>query len=377
MPRPADVHDRLRKPPAVDEERAVERRFEDEEQRGTGRSTRRQIIRGVLLLTLAAITLYVLGPGLVEVLSSAPRLGEIGWWWFPVMLALEVGAFWCLWAVEWISIRGAGWWEISTTQLVGNALGRILPGGGAVAGAVQYRMLVDTGVPRGTVATGLTATNFLTFGVLLGLPVLAIPAILDGAVAQSIRSLLAWGLMLLVAIVVGAVVLIVTDRPLRWTGAHVQALRNRLRRQGSPLSGLPERLVSERDLIVSVVGERWKRALLASIGRWMLDLAVLIVALEAIGARPAMSLVLLSYFASQLLAQIPITPGGLGFVEAGLTATLALAGVNGGDAVLATLAYRLISYWLPIPAGGVAWLMFRRRYPGSEERVTLSMTSSG
>jgi uncharacterized protein (TIRG00374 family) len=60
---------------------------------------------------------------------------------------------------------------------------------------------------------------------------------------------------------------------------------------------------------------------------------------------------------------IPLTPGGLGFVEAGLVGTLTLAGVSAHDAVLATLTYRLVSYWLPIPAGAVAYGAFRRRYP--------------
>lgn len=348
---PADVEEEER----VLEERAGEARG----------ATRRQILRLVVLLTLVLLALYVLGPGLVEVLSSAPRLGEIGWWWFPLMLVLEIGAFACLWAVEWIAIRRADWWEVITSQLAGNAFGRIVPGGGAAAGALQYKMLVDAGAPKGTTASGLTATNLLTFGVLLGLPVLAVPAILDGAVASSIRTLLVWALMLLVGIVAGSVVLIVTDRPLRWIGRRAQALRNGLRRRRPPMTGLPERLVAERDLIVGVVGERWKRALLASLGRWLLDFGVLLVALEAVGADPRLSLALLSYFAAQLLAQIPITPGGLGFVEAGLTATLALAGVGAGDAVLATLAYRLFSYWLPIPAGGVAWVLFRRRHPAA------------
>jgi hypothetical protein len=60
---------------------------------------------------------------------------------------------------------------------------------------------------------------------------------------------------------------------------------------------------------------------------------------------------------------IPITPGGLGFVEAGLTAMLTLAGIPAAQATVATLAYRLVSYWLPLAAGGVAWPMFRRAYP--------------
>jgi uncharacterized protein (TIRG00374 family) len=59
---------------------------------------------------------------------------------------------------------------------------------------------------------------------------------------------------------------------------------------------------------------------------------------------------------------IPITPGGLGFVEAGLTGVLTLAGVTPDHAVLAVLLYRLFSYWLPLPAGLVASILFRRRH---------------
>jgi uncharacterized membrane protein YbhN (UPF0104 family) len=47
-------------------------------------------------------------------------------------------------------------------------------------------------------------------------------------------------------------------------------------------------------------------------------------------------------------------------VEAGLTGALALIGVNGGAAVLATLAYRLFNYWLYLPAGLVGLILHRR-----------------
>lgn len=55
------------------------------------------------------------------------------------------------------------------------------------------------------------------------------------------------------------------------------------------------------------------------------------------------------------LAIVPITPGGLGFVETGLTGALVLAGVDANSAVVATLLYRLMSFWLPIPVGALAW----------------------
>jgi hypothetical protein len=47
---------------------------------------------------------------------------------------------------------------------------------------------------------------------------------------------------------------------------------------------------------------------------------------------------------AELLAQVPFTPGGLGFVEAGLVGTLSLAGVPGASALAATLLYRQVSY---------------------------------
>ena len=90
-------------------------------------------------------------------------------------------------------------------------------------------------------------------------------------------------------------------------------------------------------------------ALVAAVGRWAFDYLALLAALRAVGAEPDPSLVLLAYVAAQLLGTIPLTPGGLGFVEAGLTGLLRAAGVDGGDAIVATLAYRLVSFWLPLP----------------------------
>jgi putative heme transporter len=87
--------------------------------------------------------------------------------------------------------------------------------------------------------------------------------------------------------------------------------------------------------------------------------------------------VLLAFFTAQLLGTLPLTPGGLGFVEAGLTGTLALAGVGAGAAVVATLAYRLVSFWLPIPAGAVAAIIHRRKLgEGSQDELEEARTDA-
>ena len=108
--------------------------------------------------------------------------------------------------------------------------------------------------------------------------------------------------------------------------------------------------------------ESWKRAVPAALGNQLFDFLALYVSLLAVGSRVDPVLVLLAFVAGSALAMIPITPGGLGFVEAGLTGVLTLAGVTPDHAVLAVLLYRLFSYWLPLPAGLVASILFRRRH---------------
>jgi hypothetical protein len=111
-----------------------------------------------------------------------------------------------------------------------------------------------------------------------------------------------------------------------------------------------------------VLGAGWWQALIYSAGNWLLDLMALLIALAAVGAEPRASVVLLAYVVAAFLGMIPITPGGLGFVEAGLIGTLGLAGIGADQAVLATLVYRLVSYWLPMPTGAVAYLLHERHY---------------
>jgi uncharacterized protein (TIRG00374 family) len=323
----------------------------------------------VLLLVLTAISLYLVFPSLLQVLSAGPKLTRLEPVWFVAMLVAEAASFACLWFLQRLSVRTHDLYAIATSQLAGNAFGRIVPGGGATAGALQYRMLVQSGIPGARAASGLTASSLLVFAVLLALPLFAIPAVLRGAVStdnQLVRAAII-GLIVFGAMFAVGAALIATDKPLCDIAGFAQRVRNRLLRRRTPLTDLPGRVVAERDLIVTVLGERWWEALLATIGRWFFDYLALLAALAAVGATPRPTLVLLAFVSAQVLAQIPLTPGGLGFVEAGLTGTLALAGVHGGPAVLASLAYRLASYWLPLPAGLVGWLLHRRRYGTSAE----------
>jgi uncharacterized protein (TIRG00374 family) len=356
-PKPPSIGDRVER--AIEDHADAEREIE----RGEAEAQpARSLARTAFWLGITAISLYVVAPSLIDVLGSWRDLSQLALAWFPAMAALQGAGIACLWVLQRVALKTAAWPDVIESQLAGNALAKIAPGGGALGAALQYRMLVRAGLERGRAVAGLTAANLLTFAIVLALPVLIAPAIIRGAVPGSLVEATVLGLAVFAVLLAAGVAVLALDGPLAWIGRVVQRIRNRLRRHAPPLTRLPQRLMHERDRLLATLGPRWKRALLAAGGRWAFDYATLLAALAAVGSHPRPALVLLAFCAAQILAQIPVTPGGLGFVEAGLTATLALAGVQAGDAVLATFAYRLFSYWLPLPLGLVGATLHRRRY---------------
>jgi uncharacterized protein (TIRG00374 family) len=318
--------------------------------------------RGVLL-AITAVSLYLLAPALLQVFGAYDKLDEFNPLWWIAMVGLQIGSYSCMWAVQKIAMRAESWGPVITSQLASNSFGRVVPGGVAAAGAMQYAMLARGGVPAAQAASGMTASSILVFGILLALPLLALPAILFGApVDPGLGRAALIGGVVFVLLVAAGTAAILYDRPLASVGRAAQSLRNRIKRSSAPRTDLPDRLLRERNEVRWVLGANWWEALLFSAGRWVLDYLTLLAALTAVHASPRPSTVLLAFCAAQFLGTLPLTPGGLGFVEAGLTGTLVLAGVGTGAAVVATLAYRMVSFWLPIPAGAIAAVIHRRRY---------------
>ncbi len=320
------------------------------------------VIRGLLLI-VTAVSLYLLFPSLLEVFSSWRRLLDLSPVWVGLMVVFEAGSFVCVWVLQRVAMRTKDWRAVAESQLAGNAFGRIVPGGMATAGALQYQMLTRAGIPSTAVASGLTSSSLILFATLLVLPFLAVPAMIGGTPVDKNLEQAVWVGGIVFVLMVGAgFVFFRYDRPLELIARAVEWVLNRLRRKRPPTTGVAAKLKAERDQMAKTFGDRWWEAVLAAVGKWALDYLALIAALGAVGARINPALVLIAYFVACFLGMIPLTPGGLGFVEAGLTGTLALAGVPGASAAVATLAYRLVSFWLPLPLGPIAYWRFRRRY---------------
>ena len=223
--------------------------------------------------------------------------------------------------------------------------------------------LRSAGFRTNEAAAGLTAAAGLQVGAKVALPALALPAMLGGAaISPSLEAAAYLGAAVLVVLVAAGAAAFTSDAPLELVGRAIQRILNATVRRKGHVVDFPEKLLAARDFVRETLEGRWKAAILAAAGNAGFDYLALLAALRAVGAEPQPSLVLLAYTAATLLAFIPITPGGLGFVEAGLAGTLTLAGVPGQAALAATLLYRIISFWLPLAAGAVAYLLFRRRY---------------
>jgi uncharacterized protein (TIRG00374 family) len=326
-----------------------------------------------LLLAASGISLYVFLPSLVAVASSWRALEHVEWPFALLVLVCEAASFVCLWELDRIALRTRAWFPVAAAQLSGNVAGRLLPGGGATATAFTVSLLGRAGVDTGEATAAFGTSTLLQISTTLALPILALPAMLGGApVNHDLATAAYLGIAVLAALLAAGSAAFLFDEPLELAARAVQWLLNHTVRRRRPVSGLPQQFIVDRDFIRSTVGERWRAATLAAAGSTGFDYLALLCALRAVGAAPRPSLVVLAYAAAELLALIPFTPGGLGFVEAGLIGTLTLAGVPAHLAVTATLLYRLVAYWLPLPVGGIAYVLFRLRYEGLRNSRTRS-----
>ena len=332
----------------------LERGAAEEKERESRRSG--ALRRTAFWLVVSAVSLYLVAPAVFDVLGSWRQIVELPLGWLAVMAVLQAAALACMWWLQRIAIHAPSWRPVIASQLAGNSLAKIAPGGGAMGAALQYRMLVTSGTPPGQAAAGLTTAGLLTLAVVLALPVLALPAILRGGIEPDLLAATIIGLG-------GVRVAVRRGRDLRRLGppAALGRAHGPARPQPAPAAQRAARAPAAAAHRRARPDPHHRRARLAAGARRRARALGVRLRLsrggaEALDALPRPGLVLLAFCAAQLLAQIPITPGGLGFVEAGLTATLALAGVPAAEALTATFAYRLFAYWLQLPLGlvGVA-----------------------
>jgi hypothetical protein len=245
---------------------------------------RRYVRPGVLVL-VTGISLYLLLPSLIAVFVSWRSLRHLTWYWAALSLVSEAASVALLWQLDRIALHVKSWFVVGSAQLAGNAVGKVVPGGGATAIAFSVEMLRRAGVGVAQAASALTASTSLQVGTRLALPVLALPAILGGApVAHGLATSAYLGLAVVILFVVAGVHVFAFDRPLASTGRGLQWVLNGTVRRHSKIADLPQRLLAERDFVRATIGEHWQAALLSAAGSTAFDFGALLCVLRAVGA---------------------------------------------------------------------------------------------
>jgi uncharacterized protein (TIRG00374 family) len=233
------------------------------------------------------------------------------------------------------------------------AISHVIPGGSAAGTSIGYRLLTDAGVDGADAGFALAIQGI---GSAVVLNVLLWLGLLVSIPAQGFDPI--YGTAALVgAVLLGgfaAVVVLLSHGEAKAAKAARAVARRlpfldeeRVHQLVHRLATRLHELAADRRLLVSAVA--WAAA------NWLLDAASLWVFLAAFGHRTGVDELIVAYGLANVLAAIPITPGGLGVIETVLTSSLVGFGTPRGIAILGVISYRLVSFWLPIPIGAASY----------------------
>jgi len=337
--------------------------------------------RGKLLrrLALGAVGLGVVIATFVYFLPTIANYGEVwdvvkelSWSWVGALLvatALNLVTF----APPWmIALPGLSFLPaMQLTQAV-TALSTVVPGGPAAGVAGAFGILHRWNFATRDVARAVTLTGLWNQLLNLSFPVVAVFLLtISGENTATLATAAFVGVAVLGVVVTGLVLVLVSDRLAHDIGEVAARFANwalgKVRRGPVRWSGASfERF---RDDAGDLLTRRWQLLTLASLAGSLSVFGVLVVSLRAFGVTAA-EVSLVEAFAAwaliRIIASIPITPGGIGVVELGLTGALVGFGGNNARVVAAVLVFRFLTVVPTLVLGLVAaatWRRGRRNVP--------------
>jgi putative heme transporter len=328
-------------------------------------------LRAAAVVATILIVAYVLVPQLAGVHLSL--LARINTGYLALGIGLQAAflvAYACLTRTVLPRSSELGLPTVARINLSTLAISHLVPGGTAAGTALAYRMLTRFGVrcsdacfALGTQGLGsavvLNAILWLTL--IVSIPLHGFdPRYVTAAVIGTVLIGFCFGLVLLLtrgreqaAKLTGAIAG-------RFPFLNEDSVRRGVHRFADRLATMR----ADRALMARAFG--WAAA------AWLLDAASLGVFVAGFGYRVSPYGLLIAFGLANVLGAIPITPRGLGIVEAVLIPTLIAFGTPHTTAVLGVISYRLVNFWAPIPIGGAAYLSLRRKLASWNLRPTYS-----
>jgi putative heme transporter len=313
------------------------------------------VARAVIGVALGLAALYELNGKRGELTDASAELARLHVEWLLAAIALEFGSY-VAWGQLQRRLLRAGGTTMTVPyafgiSLAAGAIANSLPGGTAFAGLYSFRFYRRSGADTKLAGWTLLATLVCTS---LTLCIVAAVGVFL-AFGQS-SSLGLVGVVLTVLVLAVFADAIVLQR--KWFYQLVIALCQLSHRMfGYPREdgeGFVDRLFARLGFVrMSWLG--FFDTLVSALALWVFDCAALAVSFLAVGAGVPWRGLLLTYGASQLAVNLPVTPGGLGVVEGTITIALVAFGGAERSIVPAVLCYRIVSFWGFLPVGWAAW----------------------
>jgi putative heme transporter len=306
----------------------------------------RNLLFGALGLGVVVVTFAVVLPRIANYRDVWDVVKTLDTAWLLVLAGTVVLNI-VTYAPPWmVALPGLPFRQALPFTQASTAFTYIAPGGGIVGMAGSFGLLRAWGFESGEVARAVAITGIWNQLSNLLLPVVAVTLLsIEGGQDAVLTTAAVVGAVVF-TVTVGALALILwTDGLARSVGAVAEQVVNRVLRviRRGPVDGWPEGLVRFRQDTVGLIKRRWWLLTLAAIAGNLTVFLVLLVSLRAVGIT-ASEVTWIEAFAGWSLARalqlIPLTPGGVGPVELGLSGVLVGLGGANAEVVAAVLVYR-------------------------------------
>src|SRR5271169_1867629 len=317
--------------------------------------------RGILIFALVLIIEYLVVPELVGASKDLNLLGQVNPAWLVAGLVLEGVSLFCYGLLTQALLppgaRNPGLSRLFRIDLAAAAVAHVIPAGTLGSAGIGYRLFTAEGI-KGQDAAVMMATKGLGSTVVLNV-------LLWLSLVVSIPLAGFHPIYVTVAVIGAVLLLAIAALALGITRGARRASRI-LHAVGDKIPGLTgerlERAVLDTAASLSALA-RDRRVLAWSLTwaslNWLLDAASLWCFVAAFGRLLNPVELFAAYGIANVAGALPLTPGGLGVIDSLTPLLLVSFGITRSVATLGVLAWRLVNFWLPIPAGAIAYVSLK------------------
>ena len=327
---------------------------------------KRGLAGGLAIAVIVGTYVFVL-PQFANYSQVWAQVQTLSWEWILVLIGAVIFNL-ATFAPPWMAaLPGLGYWSAETVTQASTASTYLAPGGPAVGIGISAAMLFAWGFHADEVALAVTLTGIWNQLAILGFPALSLALLtLTGGDRAALQTIATIGLVVFVVVAGGFALALSSAGMARRVGGLAARIVNRVLRliRRGPVGWSGESLARFRSRAIGLLRRRWHVLTLATLIGQLSVFLVLLASLRALGVGPS-EVSVIEVFAgwslARVLGSIPITPGGLGLVELGLTTVLVGFGGNHAGVVAAVLVYRFLTIVPTLVLGAVAAATWRRR----------------